>query len=59
MIWPFRRAAAPAAPAPTIAADHGRALAQLGHQQRRAKYRATARAICAARGMPVPAALEN
>lgn len=53
MKWPFTRsvAARPANP--------GSALAKIGHEQRRAKYRATARAICEAMGKPVPQVLED
>lgn len=52
-MWPFTR---PAEPQPV---NHGSALAKIGHEQRRARYRATARAICEATGKPIPTALEN
>ena len=39
--------------------NHGRALALVGAANQRAKYRATARELCAAIGMPVPAALQE
>lgn len=41
--------------APTPAAQ----LAKIGHEQRRAKYRATARAVCVAMGRPIPTALKD
>lgn len=52
-MWPFSRHSAPQLVNP------GSALAKIGHEQRRAKYRATARAICEATGKPIPAVLEN
>jgi hypothetical protein len=36
----------------------GRELALIGINKRREKFRATARAICIARGAPIPAILE-
>ena len=54
MRW-FRK---PATPAPTPA-DHARQLAQVGIDQRRAKIRETARAICKAQGRTVPHALQD
>jgi len=60
MIWrPFtRQPGAQPTPAPEPV-NHGRALAKIGHDQRRAKVRATTRAICAAAGIPIPPVLEN
>jgi len=62
--WSFARRAAEPVPALEPAPDptpepvnHGRALAKIGHDQRRAKVRATARAICTATGIPIPAPL--
>lgn len=49
-------AAAPAAPTPS---DAARALAQHGHDKRRSAVHARCRELCALRGIPVPAPLEN
>ncbi len=49
--WPWAKQATPA--------DHARNLAQVGIDKRKAKIRATARAICAAQGRDVPPALQD
>lgn len=52
-MWPFTR---PVEPQPV---NHGQALAKIGHEQRRAKYRATAREICRCTGLAVPSPLQD
>lgn len=61
-LWPFRRRAPAAIALPDrsiSASDASRILREHGAEARRAVVRAKCREICAARGLPVPPALER